>query len=287
MTEKEKAAKLKKQQKLQDKKKLALEEKNAKLMKKKAKQDKKNAKLQKEKDKKQAKQNKERDQLLKLKEEEKDNLDKLAVKEKVKQQKLEEKAKIKKAKLDAKQKEKAKKQGKKNKEDLSDEELKKQRLANRNSKQTFNALDNDDDDDNNDENTEDKTKKDKNSIIITIILGLIASISLLNVLVNTVQHRNSDGYFKIDEVLTTVGSDKNYMKIGIALGGVNKDINKLDAGTVEVALTNALQDINFDTVLGIGGYEYLKEFLLQKLREDFGDEIESVNIHSLFTQVIG
>ncbi|MFI3231579.1 MAG: hypothetical protein R3Y29_08545, partial [bacterium] len=144
----------------------------------------------------------------------------------------------------------------------------------------------DDDDEEQEEVTSKKSKKDLSNIFVITILILIASVSLFNVIVSDIEYKNSNGYVKIDEFITTIGNGKNAIQIGVALGGINKDINKLDTGSIKECVSEALLKIDLDTINQLGGYEELKEHLLSTLQLEFGSEIQSISIHSLFTQYV-
>lgn len=240
------------------------------------------------------KDNKDKDKKLKkqekVQEQKKAELDKKKVELAKKKAKEDKKLAKEQAKKDKKVKKNKKDNNNKNNKNLADKD---KNHTNKKATEYFNALDDDDIDDDNPKSKNSKKDtskiKDKNSLIIAVILGLIASVSLINVFSNNISYKNSNGFLKINEILSTAGgSEKNYIKIGVGVGGLNKDLNKLDEGMIEIAITNALQDanFNFEELLKEEGYEYLKEFLLNELQKEFGDKIESISIHSLFTQSI-
>lgn len=248
-----------KQQPSQKQQQKAKEKKKAVVDQKKAKQDSKNAKKQEDDDKK------------------KDALAKAQEKEKAKELKLEKKLKAKLEKEKAKKKKLDAKVSKKNSGKKTD-------VASKN-KDYINKSD-DDDDEEQEEVTSKKSKKDLSNIFVITILILIASVSLFNVIVSDIEYKNSNGYVKIDEFITTIGNGKNAIQIGVALGGINKDINKLDTGSIKECVSEALLKIDLDTINQLGGYEELKEHLLSTLQLEFGSEIQSISIHSLFTQYV-
>ncbi len=253
-----------KQQPSQKQQQKAKEKKKAVVDQKKAKQESKNVKKQEDDDK------------------QKEAQAKAQAKEKAKELKLEKKLKAKLEKESAKKKKAEAKASKKNSDKKNSD--KKTDVASKN-KDFINKSDDDDDEEQQEVKSKISKKDLSNAFVMTIII-LIASVSLFNVIVSDIEYKNSNGYVKIDEFITTVGNGKNAIQIGVAVGGVNKDINKLDTGSIKECISEALLNIDLDTINQLGGYEELKEHLLSTLQLEFGSEIQSISIHSLFTQYV-
>lgn len=132
-----------------------------------------------------------------------------------------------------------------------------------------------------------KKNEKKNSIIIILIFICIALMAFIGITYKTVLNNAKTGYVSlkpVDVTLSSGGKDHN-LSVKITLSGKSKNLNKLNMESVQLVTKETIKQLDYDSVIAENGNEYIKNTVLTSLREDFGEDIEQVNIESILTDV--
>ena len=127
----------------------------------------------------------------------------------------------------------------------------------------------------------------KNSIITISILISIALIAFIGITYQVALNNAKTGYVSLKPVDVTLSSEgkEHNLSVKITLSGKSKNLNKLNMESVQLATKETIKQLDYDTVIAENGNEYIKNTVLTSLRQEFGEDIEQVNIESILTDV--
>ncbi|WP_250278817.1 hypothetical protein [[Clostridium] colinum] len=131
-------------------------------------------------------------------------------------------------------------------------------------------------------------KQERKSYIITIsILVFIAFISIFGITYQVFLNSTKTGYVTLKPVDVTLSSGKenHQLSVKITLSGKSKNLNKLNMEQVQLLTKETIKQLDYQSIIKKGGDDYIKNAILQTLRQNFGDNIEQVNLDSLLTDV--
>lgn len=141
---------------------------------------------------------------------------------------------------------------------------------------------------NNKRKKEERKNQERKSSIITIsIFLLIAFIALTGITYKVALNSTKTGYVSLKTINTTLseGGQSHKLSVKITLSGKNKNLNKLNMENVQMVAKQTIANLDYESIVGEDGNEYIKRVVLDALRQQFGDEIEQVNLDSLLTDV--
>lgn len=131
-----------------------------------------------------------------------------------------------------------------------------------------------------------KQEKINSTITITILI-CIALIALIGITYQTIANNSKAGYVSLKPVNVTLssGGESHKVSVNVTLSGKSKNLNKLNMEKVQVFVKETIKNLDYDSISGKDGNEYIKNFVLTALRQEFGDSIEEVTLGSLLTDV--
>ena len=132
-----------------------------------------------------------------------------------------------------------------------------------------------------------KSQERKNSIIIITILVCIVLIALTGILYQLTLNSFKVGYVSLQPINLTLSSEQQNHKISvkITLSGKSKNLNKLNMEGVQLLVKETITKLDYDSIVDKDGNEYIKSVVLTALRQEFGNNIEQVNLDSILTDV--
>ena len=135
-------------------------------------------------------------------------------------------------------------------------------------------------------NIKHKKQERKNSIITITILVCIALIALTGISYQVALNNAKVGYVSLQPINVTLSSEQNNkLSVKITLSGKSKNLNKLNMEAVQLLAKETITKLDYDSIVSEDGNEYIKNVVLTALRQEFGDDIEQVNLDSLLTDV--
>lgn len=126
--------------------------------------------------------------------------------------------------------------------------------------------------------------KERNAVlIVSIILIVILLIAFLQILkTNSIKIKNVQLDFKpINVSLNGKDNKKHSLSVEFSIDGT-KDINKLSKDNMILIVTKELQNLNYEDISGVNGYEKLKEAILKALN-DYSEDIKNVYLKKFLT----
>ena len=132
-----------------------------------------------------------------------------------------------------------------------------------------------------------KSQERKNSIITITILVCIVLIALTRILYQLTLNSFKVGYVSLQPINLTLSSEQQNHKISvkITLSGKSKNLNKLNMEGVQLLVKETITKLDYDSIVDKDGNEYIKSVVLTALRQEFGNNIEQVNLDSILTDV--
>ena len=139
---------------------------------------------------------------------------------------------------------------------------------------------------------EDKTnkiikKETRKAYIVTILILLsIVLIAFISIVKSTVDNEKM-GYVSLKPIDVTLSSDEGNHKlfVKITLGGKSKNLNKLNMENAQLIAKETVKQLEYKHIIEEGGNDYIKNVLLNVLREKLDKDIEQVNLDSILADI--
>ncbi len=127
----------------------------------------------------------------------------------------------------------------------------------------------------------------KNSAIIIFIFITIIIIAFIGIGYQFIVTGSKTGYVALKPIDVTVSSDGKEHKLSmkVTLGGKSKDLNKLNTENVQLVVKETVRNLDYNSITEENGEQYIKEAILTNLKKSFGEDVESVTLDSLLTDV--
>lgn len=133
-------------------------------------------------------------------------------------------------------------------------------------------------------NTSTKLNKGLNNVIklVILILIIIAFIGFLSYTRNNNQIEHV--YLQPIDVSLLSKDGTHKLSVNITLSGRAQKLDKINLESLQLVTKEAVKNLEYEKIIKENGNEYIKQFILESLIDDFGDVIEQVNLNSLLTE---